>query len=132
MNTFSKLSPSVKIALAILVFFVINASMALVIDKLPAFAAYVVGFSLGSASVFFGLTSIQRRTFSESDLQLAAGLAIGKQLAATPIPVKGLSAEVLQSIYTAKAHFQSETLVQPKSESKSEDSLVFPDLRLAA
>lgn len=132
MNAISNLSTSMKIALAISLFFILNATMALFINSLPPFAAYVVGFSFGSASVFIGLTFVQRRTFSETDLQLAAGLQIGKQLAATPIPVKGLPVEVLQGMYTAKAHFPSETSAQPKIEPKGEDLLVFPDLRIAA
>ena len=119
-----------KIALAISVFFLVNATMALVIDKLPPFAAYVVGFSLGSASVFLGLTFVQRKAFDESDLQLAAGLQIGKQLAATPIPVKALPVEVLQSMYVAKAHFSE--MSARSTDTNGVDLLVFPDLRIAA
>jgi|GEM_PF-4862790 len=128
MTAISKLSPAMKIALAITLFFALSATIALFIDKVPAFAAYVVGFGLGASTVFVGLTFVQRRTFEETDLQLAAGLQIGKQLAATPVSVKAMPVEVLQSIYIAKAHFPETATRSPADNSDG----LFADLRLAA
>ena len=106
-SSISKLPTTYRIALAIAVFFLANATISMGIDRFAPFAAYIVGFAVGLGSACFGLAfQKQRRVFFENDLQIQVGIDLCKQLAAVPTPIaKSTPAEVVHIIYAAKAYF---------------------------
>jgi hypothetical protein len=106
MFNFSKLSGSYKIALAISVFFLVNAIVSMNIVLLPSFASYIIGFSVGIASGFAAFEMHKRRTdFDANDVQIEAAIKLCKQFSALNVNTMTDPSEVLALIYASKAHF---------------------------
>jgi hypothetical protein len=102
-----QLSDSYKIALAVSLFFILNVVISSNLERFNSVSAYIVGFSIGIASAFFGFGLHKRRkTFVETDAQIEMSIELCKQLSVVaPRVIKATPAEVAHVIYAAKAFY---------------------------
>jgi hypothetical protein len=102
-----QLSDSHKIAFAVSCFFIVNVVITSNLDRFNVVSAYIVGFSIGIASAFFGFGLHKRRkTFVETDGQIEMAVELCKQLSVvSPRVIKSTPAEVAHIIYASKAFY---------------------------